>query len=96
MGVRGGQPAGMLFQHGALYSAFNVLENMALPSRTGHAAADWCRDAAIVKLQMVGLGWCRHAHAADLSGGMIKRVAGWRVRSSWIRRCCCWTSPPQA
>ena len=69
---------GMLFQHGALYSAFNVLENVAFAlQRTGHLATTMLvRDAAIVKLQMVGL---KPEHAtrmpADLSGGMIKRVA---------------------
>ena len=68
---------GMLFQHGALFSAFTVLENIALPLlelRT--LPKSLIRDIAMVKLQMVGLS---PAHAnkmpADLSGGMIKRVA---------------------
>jgi phospholipid/cholesterol/gamma-HCH transport system ATP-binding protein len=77
----GGQGAasrvGMLFQHGALFSAFNVLDNVAFALREqGTLPADLVRDAALVKLQMVGL---EPAHAtrmpADLSGGMIKRVA---------------------
>ena len=68
---------GMLFQHGALYSAFNVLENVAFAlNELGTLPRDVVRDAAIVKLQMVGL---KPEHAtrmpADLSGGMIKRVA---------------------
>ena len=68
---------GMLFQHGALYSAFNVLENIAFPLRELKTLPhDVVRDAALVKLQMVGL---KREHAtrmpADLSGGMIKRVA---------------------
>lgn len=68
---------GMLFQHGALFSAFTVLENIAFPLRELHTLPDdLVRDAAMVKLQMVGL---EPAHAnkmpADLSGGMIKRVA---------------------
>ncbi|QDL56905.1 ATP-binding cassette domain-containing protein [Rhodoferax aquaticus] len=68
---------GMLFQHGALFSAFTVLENIAFPLRELHTLPDdLVRDAAMVKLQMVGLD---PAHAnkmpADLSGGMIKRVA---------------------
>jgi phospholipid/cholesterol/gamma-HCH transport system ATP-binding protein len=68
---------GMLFQHGALYSAFNVLENVAFAlNELGTLPPDVVRDAAIVKLQMVGL---KPEHAtrmpADLSGGMIKRVA---------------------
>jgi phospholipid/cholesterol/gamma-HCH transport system ATP-binding protein len=68
---------GMLFQHGALYSAFTVLENIAFPLRELQTLpADLVRDAAMVKLQMVGLS-PSHAHKmpSDLSGGMIKRVA---------------------
>lgn len=68
---------GMLFQQGALYSAFNVLDNVAFALREqGTLPADVVRDAALVKLQMAGL---KPEHAtrmpADLSGGMIKRVA---------------------
>ncbi len=68
---------GMLFQQGALFSAFNVLENIAFPLREqGTLPLDVVRDAAMVKLQMVGL---KPEHAtrmpSDLSGGMIKRVA---------------------
>ena len=68
---------GMLFQHGALYSAFSVLDNVAFALREqGTLPDDLVRDAALVKLQMVGL---KPEHAsrmpADLSGGMIKRVA---------------------
>ena len=68
---------GMLFQHGALYSAFNVLDNIAFALKElGTLPADLVRDAAMVKLQMVGL---KPEHAtrmpADLSGGMIKRAA---------------------
>ena len=68
---------GMLFQHGALFSAFSVLDNIAFPLRELKAFPDdLIRDAALVKLQMVGLDVV-HAHKmpADLSGGMIKRVA---------------------
>jgi phospholipid/cholesterol/gamma-HCH transport system ATP-binding protein len=68
---------GMLFQHGALFSAFTVLENIAFPLRELRTLPrDLVHDAALVKLQMVGLD-PSHAHKmpADLSGGMIKRVA---------------------
>ncbi len=68
---------GMLFQHGALFSAFSVLDNIAFPLRELKTFPDeLVRDAALVKLQMVGLDTV-HAHKmpADLSGGMIKRVA---------------------
>lgn len=68
---------GMLFQHGALFSAFTVLENIAFPLRELRTLPRaLIRDAALVKLQMVGLS-PRDADKmpADLSGGMIKRVA---------------------
>ena len=68
---------GMLFQHGALFSAFNVLDNVAFALREqGTLPDDLVCDAALVKLQMVGLK-AEHATRmpADLSGGMIKRVA---------------------
>ena len=68
---------GMLFQQGALFSAFSVLENISFPLRELRTLPeDLIRDAALVKLQMVGLD-VKHAHKmpADLSGGMIKRVA---------------------
>ena len=68
---------GMLFQQGALFSAFSVLDNIAFPLRElSHLPHGLARDAALVKLQMVGLE-VKHASKmpADLSGGMIKRVA---------------------
>ena len=68
---------GMLFQQGALFSAFTVLENIAFPLRELKVfPPELINDAALVKLQMVGLG-PEHANKmpADLSGGMIKRVA---------------------
>ena len=68
---------GMLFQHGALFSAFNVLDNVAFALREqGTLPEELVRAAALVKLQMVCL---KPEHAtrmpADLSGGMVKRVA---------------------
>ncbi|MBE7941648.1 MULTISPECIES: ATP-binding cassette domain-containing protein [Ramlibacter] len=68
---------GMLFQHGALFSAFSVLENIAFPLRElkGLPPA-LVREAAMVKLQMVGLEpEDGDKMPADLSGGMIKRAA---------------------
>lgn len=68
---------GMLFQHGALFSALTVLDNVAQPLRElGTLPKSVIRDAALLKLQMAGIG-PEHARKmpADLSGGMIKRVA---------------------
>jgi phospholipid/cholesterol/gamma-HCH transport system ATP-binding protein len=68
---------GMLFQHGALFSAFSVLENIAFPLHELRTLpAELVRDAALVKLQMVGLDPAQaYKMPADLSGGMVKRVA---------------------
>ena len=68
---------GMLFQHGALFSAFTVLENIAFALRELRTLPRaLIRDAAMVKLQMVGLDPSQaHKMPADLSGGMVKRVA---------------------
>jgi phospholipid/cholesterol/gamma-HCH transport system ATP-binding protein len=68
---------GMLFQHGALFSAFSVLENIAFPLRELRTLPKTLvHEAAMVKLQMVGLKPEDGAKMpSDLSGGMIKRVA---------------------
>lgn len=69
--------SGMLFQHGALYSALNVIQNVSQPLRElGHFSDELVREIAFLKLYMVGIGF-EHASKmpSDLSGGMIKRVA---------------------
>jgi phospholipid/cholesterol/gamma-HCH transport system ATP-binding protein len=68
---------GMLFQHGALFSAFSVLDNIAFALRELKTLpSDLIHDVAMVKLQMVGLDVsAAHKMPSDLSGGMIKRVA---------------------
>lgn len=68
---------GMLFQHGALFSALTVFDNVAQPMRELRALPeDLIRDAVLLKLHMAGIG-PEHARKmpADLSGGMIKRVS---------------------
>lgn len=77
LGARDAAKVGMLFQHGALFSAFSVLENIALPLRELKLLPDaLIRDAALVKLQLVGLDPAQaHKSPSALSGGMIKRVA---------------------
>jgi phospholipid/cholesterol/gamma-HCH transport system ATP-binding protein len=69
--------SGMLFQHGALYSALNVIENVAQPLRElGNLPESLIMDIAYLKLHMSGIGF-EHAKKmpSDLSGGMIKRIA---------------------
>ena len=78
LGKRGAASrVGMLFQQGALFSAFTVLENIAFPLRELRTLpADLIRETAMVKLQMVGLEPdAADKMPSDLSGGMIKRVA---------------------
>ena len=56
LSAMGAANVGMLFQHGALFSAFSVLNNIAFPLRELKLLPDdLIRDAALVKLQMVGL-----------------------------------------
>jgi phospholipid/cholesterol/gamma-HCH transport system ATP-binding protein len=68
---------GMLFQQGALFSAFSVLDNIAFPLRELKALPDaLARQAALLKLRMVGLqAGDADKMPAELSGGMVKRVA---------------------
>jgi phospholipid/cholesterol/gamma-HCH transport system ATP-binding protein len=68
---------GMLFQQGALFSALNVFDNIAFPLRELRLAdEDLIHDLVFIKLAMVELE-ARHAPLmpAELSGGMVKRVA---------------------
>lgn len=68
---------GVLFQQGALFSALSAFENVAQPLRELRTLPeDLIRDAVLLKLGMVELGPADAAKMpADLSGGMVKRVA---------------------
>ncbi|WP_417070202.1 ABC transporter ATP-binding protein [Niveibacterium terrae] len=68
---------GVLFQHGALFSALSVFDNIAFPLRELRLLPEAeIRDLVFAKLGMVELepdvAW---RMPAELSGGMIKRVA---------------------
>ena len=68
---------GMLFQHGALFSALSVYDNIAFPLRELRCLDEtWIERLVHLKLDMVGMA-AAHAHLmpAELSGGMVKRVA---------------------
>lgn len=68
---------GMLFQHGALFSALSVFDNIAFPLRELKCLDEaWIRQLVHLKLAMVELE-PRHGRLmpAELSGGMVKRVA---------------------
>jgi phospholipid/cholesterol/gamma-HCH transport system ATP-binding protein len=67
----------MLFQNGALFSALSVFDNIAFPLRELRCLdEDWIRELVHLKLAMVELE-PRHGGLmpAELSGGMVKRVA---------------------
>lgn len=68
---------GMLFQQGALFSAFSVFDNIAFPLRELRILDEaMIRDLVMLKLSLVELE-PHHARLmpAELSGGMVKRVA---------------------
>jgi len=68
---------GVLFQHGALFSAFNIYDNVAFPLRELKRLDEaTIHDLVMLKLDMVEL-LPHHARLmpAELSGGMVKRVA---------------------
>ncbi len=68
---------GMLFQQGALFSALTAFDNVAQPMRELRTLPEaLIRSAVLLKLQMVGIDAGQALKMpADLSGGMIKRVA---------------------
>lgn len=68
---------GMLFQAGALFSALNVFDNVALPLRELRTLPeDLIQEVVMCRLAMVGLTAAdAEKSPSDLSGGMIKRVA---------------------
>ncbi len=89
---------GVLFQQGALFSALNVFDNIAFPMRElrkdgAHIEEGMIYDLVRIKLDMVGLkpdvAWRR---PAELSGGMIKRVALARALALEAELFC-WMSP---
>lgn len=68
---------GVLFQGGALYSALDVFDNIALPLRElGTVEEDLVRELVYRKLEQTGLARAdADKKPAQLSGGMVKRVA---------------------
>ncbi len=68
---------GMLFQQGALFSALSVFDNIAFPLRELKVLdEDSIQELVRLKLQQVELEpWHGQLMPAELSGGMVKRVA---------------------
>ncbi|MGB3501029.1 MAG: ABC transporter ATP-binding protein [Mesorhizobium sp.] len=68
---------GVLFQHGALFSALTVLENVQVPMREYlDLPRELMDELARLKIEMVGLPPdAASKFPSELSGGMIKRAA---------------------
>lgn len=67
---------GFVFQGGALFDSMTVYDNVAFPLRekTSLGEQDICRKVT-EELELVGLRDAEHKFPAQLSGGMLKRVA---------------------
>jgi phospholipid/cholesterol/gamma-HCH transport system ATP-binding protein len=68
---------GVVFQNGALFSALSVFDNVALPVREAHFwPEELLEDLVLVTLEEVGINPAdADKLPAELSGGMVKRVA---------------------
>ncbi|MBI5428638.1 MAG: ABC transporter ATP-binding protein [Nitrospinae bacterium] len=67
---------GILFQSGALFNSMTVEDNVALPMREHTQLNEsTVRIMVKMKLEMVGLRGCEDLKPAQLSGGMLKRIA---------------------
>ena len=68
---------GVVFQNGALFSALSAFDNVALPVREAFWwPEDLLRELVLATLQETGIAATQAARLpAELSGGMVKRVA---------------------
>jgi phospholipid/cholesterol/gamma-HCH transport system ATP-binding protein len=67
---------GMLFQNSALLTDLDVFENVAFPLREHTDLPErLIRQLVLIKLHAVGLRGARSLMPAELSGGMVRRVA---------------------
>jgi phospholipid/cholesterol/gamma-HCH transport system ATP-binding protein len=68
---------GVLFQHGALFSALSVADNVAVPLREHtRLSPAFIREIAAIKLEWVRLpAEAGKKYPSELSGGMLKRAA---------------------
>lgn len=68
---------GYMFQSGALFDSMTVFENVAFPLRERRTPLPEkaIRDRVRAELEQVGLAGAESKYPAQLSGGMVKRVA---------------------
>jgi phospholipid/cholesterol/gamma-HCH transport system ATP-binding protein len=71
-----GKRCGVVFQDGALFSALSVFDNVAVPLREAQWPAELLEELVLLTLQKVGVDLADvNKLPAQLSGGMVKRVA---------------------
>jgi phospholipid/cholesterol/gamma-HCH transport system ATP-binding protein len=67
---------GIMFQSGALFNSLTVEDNVALPLREHTDLNEsTIRIMVKIKLELVGLRGAEHLKPAQISGGMVKRIA---------------------
>jgi len=67
---------GYVFQSGALFDSISVFDNVAFPLREKtHMSEARIRRKVMEELDQVGLKDAEHKYPAQLSGGMLKRIA---------------------
>ncbi len=67
---------GFLFQGGALFDSMSVYDNVAFPLREKTSLSeDQIREKVLNELEQVGLADSENKYPAQISGGMVKRVA---------------------
>jgi phospholipid/cholesterol/gamma-HCH transport system ATP-binding protein len=67
---------GFVFQGGALFDSMTAFDNVAFPLREKTSLSEReIRRKVAEELELVGLGDAEHKFPAQLSGGMLKRVA---------------------
>jgi phospholipid/cholesterol/gamma-HCH transport system ATP-binding protein len=67
---------GYVFQSGALFDSLTVFDNVAFPLREKtHLGESAIRERVRRELEQVGLSGAEEKYPAQLSGGMVKRVA---------------------
>lgn len=72
---------GVLFQHSALFSSMNVLENIMFPMQEfAHLDTEIMQELALLKIGLVGLPKeAAYKFPSELSGGMQRRAAAARA-----------------
>jgi hypothetical protein len=85
----------MLFQHGALFSAFTVFANIAFPLREfGVRDEGLLRDLVLLKMAMVELEPDVACACLPSFPAAWSSASPWPAPWPWNPNCWCWTNPP--